>query len=160
MIGQRCCLTCLLPIRLLGLLAHDSKLSGLALTASIHPLVHSGTAIAILRHAYRVLNCDDLVFLRVRALSFVIVSRWAGSLSAERHFLSHNMKIPTASLAAAQTSLEEVDRTTAIKISSWTLLSVTVVVFIARQVMKTIVFRRLALDDALALVAAVSDFLE
>ncbi|KAH7397389.1 hypothetical protein BKA66DRAFT_408537 [Pyrenochaeta sp. MPI-SDFR-AT-0127] len=63
------------------------------------------------------------------------------------------MKIPTTSLAARTVSLQEVDRTNAIKIASWTLLAITAVVFIARQIMKAIVFRRVALDDLLILLA-------
>ncbi|KAF1829860.1 hypothetical protein BDW02DRAFT_127647 [Decorospora gaudefroyi] len=65
------------------------------------------------------------------------------------------MKIPRTSLSVASTSLEELDHTNAIKIASWTILSITVLVFIARQVMKAVVFRRAALDDLFILLATV-----
>ncbi|KAF1850267.1 uncharacterized protein K460DRAFT_350343 [Cucurbitaria berberidis CBS 394.84] len=53
------------------------------------------------------------------------------------------------------TSVQEVDRTNAIKIASWSLMGITVAVFIARQLMKAIVFRRVALDDLFILFATV-----
>ncbi|CAO2647581.1 Nn.00g085030.m01.CDS01 [Neocucurbitaria sp. VM-36] len=65
------------------------------------------------------------------------------------------MKMPTALGATRSISVEEVDRTTAIKIASWTILVITVVVFISRQIMKAFVFRRVAIDDLLILLATV-----
>ena len=61
------------------------------------------------------------------------------------------------SLTTRSTPVQEMDRTEAIKIASWTILGITVVVFIARQIMKTIVFRRVALDDFFILLATVSN---
>ncbi|KAF2848706.1 hypothetical protein T440DRAFT_470050 [Plenodomus tracheiphilus IPT5] len=63
------------------------------------------------------------------------------------------MKLPTLHLAARQDSLREVDRTTAITAASWTLMFMTVIAFTARQVVKTIASRRLAIDDAFVLLA-------
>ncbi|KAF2825164.1 hypothetical protein CC86DRAFT_352416 [Ophiobolus disseminans] len=44
-------------------------------------------------------------------------------------------------------SPEEQDRSNTIKIATWVLLGVTIAMFIARQIMKAIVFRRVTLDD-------------
>lgn len=63
-------------------------------------------------------------------------------------------------LATQPVALQEVDRTTAIKIASWTILGTTVVVFFARQIMKAFVFRRFALDDLFILLATVSNTVE
>lgn len=126
--------------------------SGLQLATSILPFFHSGAT--ILRHAYGVSVYDDLVFFVLR-LSFV-VSSWVGFLSVHRHSLIHIMKIPITPLATQPVSLQEADRTNVIKVATWTLLGITVTVFVARQIMKAIVFRRVALDDLFILLATVS----
>jgi hypothetical protein len=52
-------------------------------------------------------------------------------------------------------SIEEEDRSKSIKLASWILLGVTVAVFIARQVLKAVVFRKVALDDIFICIATV-----
>jgi hypothetical protein len=74
------------------------------------------------------------------------VSVWVGFLSVQ-HFPSSTMKIPRTSLPTRSTSIQELDQGNAVRIASCIILSVTVVIFIARQVMKAVVFRRAALDD-------------
>ena len=44
----------------------------------------------------------------------------------------------------------------AIKLVSWTLAAAVVVVLIVRQIAKTIVFRKVGLDDSFILIASVS----
>lgn len=63
------------------------------------------------------------------------------------------MEFPASNLAARQSSLQEVDRTMAITVASWTLMFITVVAFAARQITKAITRRRFAIDDAFALTA-------
>jgi hypothetical protein len=53
------------------------------------------------------------------------------------------------------TSTQDLDENNAIRITSCIILSVTVIVFIARQAMKAVVFRRAALDDLFILSASV-----
>lgn len=45
----------------------------------------------------------------------------------------------------------------AIKLVSWTLAVTVVVVLIARQIAKTVVFRKVGLDDSFILIASVSE---
>jgi hypothetical protein len=47
------------------------------------------------------------------------------------------------------------NKSDSIKLATWILLGVTVATFVARQVMKAIVFRKLALDDYFILTATV-----
>ncbi|KAH8722992.1 hypothetical protein GQ44DRAFT_621643 [Phaeosphaeriaceae sp. PMI808] len=64
------------------------------------------------------------------------------------------MHLPTSPLAQPVTAEDE-DRSEAIKLATWVLLGVTVAVFISRQIMKAIVFRKVALDDFFILAATV-----
>jgi hypothetical protein len=57
--------------------------------------------------------------------------------------------------SAALSNIEEEDRSGSIKIATWILLGITVAVFIARQIMKTAVFRKFALDDIFICAATV-----
>lgn len=70
-------------------------------------------------------------------------------------FCSVIMRFSTSFLVARQDSLPGEDRTTAITVASWTLMFITVVAFAARQITKTIKFRRFAIDDAFALTATI-----
>jgi tellurite resistance protein TehA-like permease len=60
-------------------------------------------------------------------------------------------------MATLNTSLEEVNRTDALKIASCIIFGVTVVFIIARQIMKAVVFHRAGLDDLFILLASVSN---
>jgi hypothetical protein len=60
-----------------------------------------------------------------------------------------------ASYLARPNSIEEEDRSSTIKVATWILLGVTVAFFFTRQVMKAIVFRKVALDDFFILAATV-----
>jgi hypothetical protein len=53
--------------------------------------------------------------------------------------------------------MEDGDRSNDIKLATWTLLGVTIAVFIARQIMKAIVFRKVALDDIFICAATVCE---
>jgi hypothetical protein len=63
--------------------------------------------------------------------------------------------MPFASYLARPNSIEEEDRSNSIRAATWTLLGVTVAFFITRQIMKAIVFRKVALDDFFILAATV-----
>jgi hypothetical protein len=65
------------------------------------------------------------------------------------------MKIPKTFMPVRSTSTQDLDESNAIRITSCIILSVTVIVFIARQAMKAVVFRRAALDDLFILSASV-----
>jgi hypothetical protein len=60
------------------------------------------------------------------------------------------------SFVVEQTSTQEKNRSTTIEIATWALFGTTVAIFIARQVMKAVVFRKVALDDFFMLAATVS----
>jgi hypothetical protein len=53
------------------------------------------------------------------------------------------------------TGIEEEDRSNSIKLATWILLGITIAVFIARQIMKAVVFRKVALDDIFICAATV-----
>jgi hypothetical protein len=81
-------------------------------------------------------------------LSFVALT----SICACNSALRHNMSLSEFPQAA---TTDEKNRSGSIKFATWILLGVTVATFVARQVMKGIVFRKLALDDFFILVATV-----
>jgi hypothetical protein len=64
------------------------------------------------------------------------------------------MYLPTRSLGPP-TSIGEGDKARSIKVATWILLGVTIAVFIARQIMKAVVFRTVALDDVFICAATV-----
>jgi orotidine-5'-phosphate decarboxylase len=65
------------------------------------------------------------------------------------------MYLATSSAGQGAT-IGEQDRSEAISLATWVVLGVTVSVFIARQVMKALVFRKVALDDFFIFAATVS----
>jgi hypothetical protein len=65
-----------------------------------------------------------------------------------------NMQLSTTLLAQPDL-IEDEDKSRNIKIATWILLGITVAVFVARQIMKAIVFRTVALDDFFILAATV-----
>jgi hypothetical protein len=66
------------------------------------------------------------------------------------------MYLPTRSLGSP-TGVEVEDRSGSIKVATWILLGVTISVFIARQIMKAVVFRTVAFDDIFICVAMVRE---
>jgi hypothetical protein len=64
------------------------------------------------------------------------------------------MLLPASSPAQPVIPAEE-NRSDSIRVATWILLGVTVAVFIARQVMKAVVFRTVALDDYFMVAATV-----
>jgi hypothetical protein len=64
------------------------------------------------------------------------------------------MPLPT-SFALQQASIQEQDRSKTIEIATWALFGTIVTIFVARQVMKAFVFRKVALDDFFMLAATV-----
>jgi uncharacterized membrane protein len=64
------------------------------------------------------------------------------------------MYLPTRSLGTP-TSIGEEDRSRSIRVATWILLGITVAVFVARQIMKAVVFRTIALDDVFICAATV-----
>jgi hypothetical protein len=65
------------------------------------------------------------------------------------------MYLATSSVEQRATT-EDQDRSDTISLATWVVLGVTVSVFIARQVMKALVFRKVALDDFFIFAATVS----
>ncbi|KAF2870022.1 hypothetical protein BDV95DRAFT_71621 [Massariosphaeria phaeospora] len=65
------------------------------------------------------------------------------------------MKIPPTFLATRATPITPYDKSTAITISTWVLLGVLVVMFLARAAIKSIVSRKFSVDDLLILLATI-----
>jgi hypothetical protein len=77
------------------------------------------------------------------------------SISALSTLVFHSNMQLSSTLLVRTIITEEVDRSSIIKVATWTLLVVTVAVVIARQIMKATAFRKIALDDFLILAATV-----
>ncbi|KAG9187526.1 hypothetical protein G6011_05397 [Alternaria panax] len=63
------------------------------------------------------------------------------------------MKLPLAYISTRSTPNGGFERTDTVRIASWTILVITIIVFGARQIMKVVVFRKLAIDDLFILLA-------
>lgn len=57
--------------------------------------------------------------------------------------------------SSTQAAIFEGDRSDSIKTATWVLLGVTVAIFLARQIMKAVVFRTVMLDDLFMFAATV-----
>jgi hypothetical protein len=59
------------------------------------------------------------------------------------------------SFAVQQVSTGHQDRSITIEIATWALFGITIAIFVARQVMKAFVFRKVSLDDFFMFAATV-----
>jgi hypothetical protein len=103
--------------------------------------------------------CSSCFRVRLRnhsplALSPCVVLH-LGRVGFWRRTLSFNMTIPAPSPSQPALSHDR-DGSHMIKTTTWILLGITIAVFLARQVVKAIVVRRVGLDDVFFLLAMVS----